>query len=41
LAKNNFISIDTKTSGFHNKIFSNTPLPLLKFFGSVSYRHFG
>jgi CelD/BcsL family acetyltransferase involved in cellulose biosynthesis len=41
LTKNNFISIDTKTSGFHNKIFSNTPLPLLKIFGSVSYRHFG
>jgi lipid II:glycine glycyltransferase (peptidoglycan interpeptide bridge formation enzyme) len=41
LAKNIFIPIDTKISGFHNRIFSNTPLPLLKVFGSLTYRHFG
>jgi lipid II:glycine glycyltransferase (peptidoglycan interpeptide bridge formation enzyme) len=41
LVKNNFIPKDTKISGFHNKIFSNTPLPLLKIFSSISYRHFG
>jgi len=41
LTKNDFIHIRTKTAGLHNKIFNNAPLPLLKIFGSVSYRHFG
>lgn len=41
LTKNDYINIRTKTAGLHNKIFNNAPLPLLKLFGSISYRHFG
>jgi CelD/BcsL family acetyltransferase involved in cellulose biosynthesis len=39
--KNSFVSLQTKTIGAHTRIFTNTPLPLLKLFGSVLYRHFG
>ena len=41
LRKNEFIDLQTKTTGIHNKIFNSLPLPLLKLFGSLSYRHFG
>jgi Acetyltransferase (GNAT) domain len=41
LRKNDFTKIQTKTTGIHNKIFNSAPLPLLKFFGSIAYRHFG
>ncbi len=41
LKKRNFVPVRTKTSGIHNKIFNKAPLPLLKFFGSMIYRHFG
>jgi hypothetical protein len=37
----NFIKINTKTAGLHNKIFNKTPIPLLKIFGSIFYKHFG
>lgn len=38
---NNFVSIKTKTSGAHNKFFNKTPLPALKIFGSIFYKHYG
>jgi hypothetical protein len=41
LKNNDFIDIQTKTTGLHNKIFNTAPLPLLKVFGSLTYRHFG
>ena len=41
LKQKEFIKKGTHTSGFHNKIFNKTPLPLLKMFGSIFYRHFG
>ncbi|UCH65125.1 MAG: peptidoglycan bridge formation glycyltransferase FemA/FemB family protein [Ignavibacterium sp.] len=41
LRKDDFIEIQTKTTGLHNKIFNCVPLPLLKVFGSLTYRHFG
>jgi hypothetical protein len=39
--KDDFVEIQTKTTGLHNKIFNTAPLPLLKVFGSLTYRHFG
>lgn len=41
LKKNSFVPLQTKTSGSHTKIFAKTPLPVLKLFGSLFYRHFG
>lgn len=41
LGKDSFIPLQTKTSGYHTKIFGNIPLPILKLFGSLFYRHFG
>ena len=38
---NNFVSMKTKTSGSHNKLFNKIPLPALKLFGSIFYKHFG
>lgn len=38
---NNYIQTQTKTIGIHNKIFNSAPLPLLKVFGSIAYKHFG
>ena len=38
---NNFVSVKTKTAGLHNKVFNKAPLPALKFFGSIIYKHFG
>ena len=38
---NNFVSVKTKTAGLHNKIFNKAPLPALKIFGSIFYKHFG
>jgi hypothetical protein len=40
-ATNNFVSTKTKTSGFHNKLFNKIPLPALKIFGSMFYKHYG
>jgi Acetyltransferase (GNAT) domain len=36
-----FLPLKTKTTGLHNKIFNKTPLPILKIFGLIFYRHFG
>lgn len=41
LRVNSFIPIQTKTTGYHTKIFAKTPLPLLKLFGRMFYKHFG
>jgi len=41
LKKNEFVNVQTKTTGLHNKIFNTAPLPLLKVLGSLIYRHFG
>jgi lipid II:glycine glycyltransferase (peptidoglycan interpeptide bridge formation enzyme) len=38
---NNFVSMKTKTSGSHNKLFNKLPLPALKIFGSILYKHYG
>ncbi len=38
---NNFVPVMTKTAGLHNKIFNKAPLPALKIFGSILYKHFG
>jgi len=36
-----FISSDSKTTGFHNKIFSQSPIWLLKLVGKSFYKHLG
>jgi len=41
LKKGSFVSGSSKVAGFHNKIFRNLPLPLLKRVGSVLYKHVG
>jgi hypothetical protein len=41
LNKGSFIPGSSKVTGFHNKIFRNLPLPLLKRVGSVLYKHVG
>lgn len=41
LKKDSFVPLQTKTSGYHTKIFGNIPLPFLKLFGILFYRHFG
>jgi len=38
---NDFVSMKTKTSGLHNKFFNKAPIPALKIFGSIFYKHFG
>jgi lipid II:glycine glycyltransferase (peptidoglycan interpeptide bridge formation enzyme) len=38
---NNFEYIKTKTFGAHNKFFNKMPLPALKIFGSIFYKHYG
>lgn len=38
---NNFVPVKTKTAGLHNKFFNKAPLPVLKVFGSILYKHFG
>lgn len=41
LRKNSFIRGSSKVTGFHNKIFRNMPIPILKGIGSVLYKHTG
>ncbi len=41
LKENKFIDVDTRVTGLHNKIFSKAPVPLLKIFSSIFYKHFG
>lgn len=39
--KASFISERSKVTGFHNMIFNVTPIPMLKFVGSMLYKHIG
>jgi lipid II:glycine glycyltransferase (peptidoglycan interpeptide bridge formation enzyme) len=41
LKKGSFVSGSSRVSGFHNKIFRNMPLPILKKVGSILYKHVG
>jgi hypothetical protein len=41
LKRGSFVSGSSSVTGFHNKIFRNMPLPLLKGIGSVFYKHVG
>lgn len=41
LRMGSFVRGSSMVSGFHNKIFRNTPIPLLKGIGSVLYKHTG
>ncbi|MGD8306065.1 MAG: peptidoglycan bridge formation glycyltransferase FemA/FemB family protein [Ignavibacteria bacterium] len=36
-----FLPVKTKTTGIHNRIFSNSPTLFLKIFSSLLYKHFG
>ncbi|MCJ7648897.1 MAG: peptidoglycan bridge formation glycyltransferase FemA/FemB family protein, partial [Candidatus Lokiarchaeota archaeon] len=36
-----FLPVETKTEGFHNKIFSKSPTFVLKIIGSTLYKHVG
>ena len=39
-SQKSFLPIQTKTTGLHNKIFSKTPIPILKVFSTIFYKHF-
>lgn len=41
LIKNRFLNGNSHVSGFHNKVFNKTPVPILKMIGSVLYKHMG
>jgi lipid II:glycine glycyltransferase (peptidoglycan interpeptide bridge formation enzyme) len=41
LKKGSFVSSPLRVTGFHNKIFKNMPLPILKKVGSILYKHAG
>jgi len=41
LKKDMFVELNTRVSGFHNKIFNKAPVLLLKLFSSIFYKHFG
>ncbi len=41
LKKGSFVSDSSKVTGFHNKIFRNTPVPILNKIGSLLYKHVG
>ena len=41
LKKGSFVRGSSKVTGFHNKIFRNIPIPLLKKVGSILYKHVG
>lgn len=38
-SKNAFVQVQSNVTGLHNKIFNKTPIPLLKMFGSLLYKH--
>jgi len=40
LQRESFIPINSKVNGFHDKLFRNTPIPILKKVGSLLYKHF-
>jgi len=39
--KGSFVSGSSKVTGFHNKIFKNMPLSIMKKVGSILYKHIG
>ncbi len=41
LDKGEYLSVSTKTEGFHNKIFVNLPIQALKLIGGLLYKHIG
>jgi hypothetical protein len=41
LKKGSFVSGSSRVTGFHNKIFKNTPVPILNRIGSILYKHVG
>lgn len=41
LKKDEYVEINTRVTGFHNKIFNKAPIPLLKLFSSIFYKHYG
>jgi lipid II:glycine glycyltransferase (peptidoglycan interpeptide bridge formation enzyme) len=41
LKKDSFVSGFSRVTGFHNKIFRNTPVPILNRIGNIFYRHVG
>jgi lipid II:glycine glycyltransferase (peptidoglycan interpeptide bridge formation enzyme) len=41
LSKGAFVQNSSRVTGFHNKIFSHMPIPLLKMSGSLLYKHMG
>jgi hypothetical protein len=41
LKRESFVTQNSKVTGVHNRIFSKTPIPLLKIFGSLLYKHVG
>jgi hypothetical protein len=41
LSTESFVKISSKEKGFHNRIFSHMPLPLLKMSGALLYKHMG
>ena len=41
LKRDAFVTRRSRVSGFHNRVFSRMPVPLLKVAGSVLYRHMG
>jgi hypothetical protein len=41
LTKGSFVSDSSKVSGFHNKIFSKMPIPILNRIGNILYKHVG
>ena len=41
LEKGSFVRGSSKVTGFHNKVFRNIPIPILKKIGALLYRHVG
>ncbi|GAX61250.1 hypothetical protein SCALIN_C20_0027 [Candidatus Scalindua japonica] len=41
LKDNKFVKESSLVSGFHNKVFNKTPIPILKVFGNLFYKYMG
>lgn len=41
LKQQSYITESSRLHGFHNKVFANMPIPVLKFAGSLLYKHIG
>ncbi len=39
--KETFVSVVSKLTGFHNKVFNKMPIPILNIIGNILYRHVG